>query len=229
MKKTILTTLIGALMMFSAEAAVITFTGGTATDANNNTHVTTQNGIYFNIVSYVESGFQLNYVSSTGDYSPQTVGSYYYGSDNDVIHGHWVSGLESIDIHSINGSTFDLNYFIITSNTQHGGAPASGHEHIYVQGYRNGAAVTAPYMLPSEDWGIGEVSNIILNNEFDNIDLFRIYGEGAFCFGMDAFYINEAAPNVEGVIIGQPVIPEVSTSMLLPLGLAALLIVRRRN
>jgi hypothetical protein len=228
MKKTILATLIGALMMFSAKATVITFTGGTAIDADNIPHVTSETDTFYNIASYVESGFQLNYVVSSGSYSPQTIGNY-YGSSNDVIHGHWTGGLTSIDISSVNGSTFDLNYFIITSNTSHGGGHATGDEHIYVQGYRNGSAVTASYLLPIEDWGIGEVSNIILNNEFDNVDLFRIYGEGAFCFGMDAFYINESAPNVEGVIIGQPAIPEISTSMLLPLGLAALLIIRRRN
>lgn len=227
MKKTILTLLIGALMTFSAKAAVITFTGGTATDAYNNTYVTTEHGTYYNIVSYVENGFEMRYVSSSNNYNAQTVGEY-YGSENDVIHGHWFGGLESIDISNINGSTFDLNYFIITSNTSQGGGHATGNEHIYVQGYRDGVAVTAPYMLPSEDWGIGEVSNIILNSEFDNVDLFRIYGEGAFCFGMDAFYINEAAPNVEGVIIGQPAIPELGVTTLLPLGLAMLMLVRRR-
>ena len=227
MKKTILTTLISALMLFSAKATVITFTGGTAIDANNIPHVTTQDWTYSNIVSYVESGFQLNYVVSSGSYFPQTVGNY-YGSSNDVIHGHWMGGLTSIDISSVNGTTFDLNYFIITSNTAHGGGHATGEEHIYVQGYRNGTAVTAPYLLPVEDWGINEVSNIILNNEFDNIDLFRIYGEGAFCFGMDAFYINESAPNVEGVIIGQPIIPEVGVPTLLPIGFAMFMLIRRR-
>ena len=228
MKKTILTLLISALMTFSAKATVITFTGGTAIDANNITHVTSETDTFYNIASYVESGFQLNYVVSSGSsYFPQTVGNY-YGSSNDVIHGHWTGGLTSIDISSVDGSTFDLNYFIITSNTAHGGGPATGDEHIYVQGYRNGSAVTAPYMLPIEDWGIGEVSNIILNNEFDNVDLFRIYGEGAFCFGMDAFYINESAPNVEGVIIGQPVIPELGVNTLLPLGLAMFMLIRRR-
>lgn len=227
MKKLATLLLIGALSIFSAKAAVITFTGGTATDAYNNTYTTTENGIYYNIVSYVEQGFEMRYVSSTDNYNAQTIGDY-YGSHNDVIHGHWFGGLESIDIRNINGSTFDLNYFIITSNTAHGGGPATGDEHIYVQGYRNGVAVTAPYLLPSEDWGIGEVSNIILNNEFDNIDLFRIYGEGAFCYGMDAFYINEAAPNVPGVVIGQPAIPEPGVTTLLPLGLALLLLARRR-
>jgi hypothetical protein len=38
----------------------------------------------------------------------------------------------------------------------------------------------------------------------------------------------EAAPNVEGVIIGQPAIPEVGVPTLLPLGLAMFMLVRRR-
>jgi hypothetical protein len=228
MKKTILPLLIGALMTFSAKAAVISFTGGTVTDQYNVTSTTTGGSMYFNVVSYVENGFQLNYVSSSGNYNAQTIGDY-YGTSNDVIHGHWLGGLESIDIFNVSGSTFDLNYFIITSNTSIGGGHSTGDEHIYVQGYRNGQAVTAPYLLPSDDWGIDTVANVILSNEFDNIDLFRIYGEGAFCFGMDAFYINEAAPNVEGVIIGQPAIPEPNVTTLLPLGLATLLLIRRRN
>lgn len=226
--KTITTLLLSVLASLSLKAAVISFTGGTATDAYGNTYTTTANNTtYYNIVSYVEQGFKMEYVSSSNNYSFQTVGDYYWSS-NDVIHGHWSGGLQSIDISNVSGSTFDLNYFIITSNTAIGGGHATGAEHIYVQGYRNGAAVTAPYLLPSEDWGIGSVSNIILNNEFDNIDLFRIYGEGAFCFGMDAFYIDQAAPNVEGVVIGQPVIPELGTSTLFPLGLAILLLARRR-
>ena len=60
-------------MTFSAKAAVITFTGGTATDAYNNTHVTTEHGTYFNIVSYVENGFEMRYVSSSNNYNAQTV------------------------------------------------------------------------------------------------------------------------------------------------------------
>ena len=47
MKKLATLLLISALMMFSAKAAVITFTGGTATDAYNNTYTTTENGIYY--------------------------------------------------------------------------------------------------------------------------------------------------------------------------------------
>jgi hypothetical protein len=97
---------------------------------------------------------------------------------------------------------------------------------IYVQGFRNGSAVTASYLLPGEDWGMSSTSDIVLSSEFDNIDLFRISGSGAFCFGMDAFYINQAAP-VEGISIGSPTIPE-SSSVFLG-GLGMLILFRRKR
>ena len=224
MKRILTTLLLGALLTCSSLATVITFTGGTALDANGNTHVTSQDQTYFNIVSYTENGFELDYMTN-GNYQSQTVGNY-YGQGNDVIHGHWTSGLQSIDIKNVAGYAFDLNYFIITSNTSHGGGEATGSEQVYVQGYRNGSTVTSSYLLPSEDWGLQTTTNIILNSEFDNIDMFRISGSGAFCFGMDAFYINQAAP-VEGPALGNTTIPETSSMLLGSLGMIILL--RRRR
>lgn len=223
--KKILTLLIGALLASSAYATVITFTGGNAIDQYGNIYVTNQDYTYYNIVSYTENGYQLDYVTD-GNSQSQTVGNY-YGTANDVIHGHWIGGLQSIDVKSTTvGYTFDLNYFTITSNTEFGGGHASGNEEIYVQGYRNGSAVTSSYRLPSEDWGMATTSDIVLGSEFNNIDLFRISGGGAFCFGMDAFYINQAAP-VEGIAIGGPSIPETSSTLLGALGIITLL--RRRR
>jgi hypothetical protein len=183
--KKILILLIGALLTSSAYGTVVDFTGGIATDPNGNTFITSQNQTFYNIVSYVEDNYELKYITN-GSYSAQTVGNYYY-TGNDVIHGHWFDGLQSIDIRNINNNTFDLNYFTITSNTERGGGPASGNEHISVQGFRNGSAVTNSYLLPSEDWGMNSTSDVLLGNEFDQVDLFRISGYGAFCFGMDAF------------------------------------------
>jgi len=222
--KRILTLLIGALLASSAYATVISFTGGTATDANGNLYTTAANQTYYNIVSYTENGYELDYVSN-GNYNAQAVGNY-YGTDNDVIHGHWFGGLQSIDVKNIEGATFDLNYFTITSNTSQGGGPHTDDEMIYVQGFRNGSAVTGSYLLPGEDWGMSSTSDIVLSSEFDNIDLFRISGSGAFCFGMDAFYINQAAP-VEGIAIGSPSIPESSSALLGGLGM--LVLFRRRR
>jgi hypothetical protein len=134
--------------------------------------------------------------------------------------------LQSIDVKNVEGATFDLNYFTITSNTSQGGGSHTDDEMIYVQGFRNGSAVTGSYLLPGEDWGMATTSDIVLSSEFDNIDLFRISGSGAFCFGMDAFYINQAAP-VEGIAIGSPSIPESSSALLGGLGM--LVLFRRRR
>jgi hypothetical protein len=231
--KKILILLIGALLTSSAYGTVVDFTGGIATGSNGNTFITSQSQTFYNIVSYVEDNYELKYITN-GSYSMQTVGNYYY-TGNDVIHGHWLDGLQSIDVRNINNSAFDLNYFTITSNTERGGGPASGNEHISVQGYRNGLAVTNSYLLPSEDWGMNTTSDVLLSNEFDQIDLFRISGYGAFCFGMDAFYINEAAPVNVGVVIGDvtpqtPIdasIPETSSLVLGALGM--LLLFRRKR
>lgn len=222
MKKIIPPLLLAAtLLISSAYATVITFTGGNALDANGNIYVTSTDYTYSNIVSYTENGFKLDYVT-TSNYQSQTVGNY-YGTNNDVIHGHWTGGLQSIDVKSTTvGTTFDLNYFTITSNTSQGGGAHTDLEQIYVQGYRNGSAVTGSYLLPGEDWGMASTSDIVLSSEFDNVDLFRISGSGAFCFGMDAFYINQAAP-VEGITIGAPNIPEASSVLLGGLGMLALL------
>jgi hypothetical protein len=230
MKKIIPPLLIaGALLISSAYATVITFTGGNALDANGNIYITAADSTYYNIQSYTENGYELDYIT-TGNYQAQTVGNYYY-TGNDVIHGHWSGGLQSIDVKSISGATFDLNYFTITSNTSQGGGPHTGNEQIYVQGYRGGEAVTGSYLLPGEDWGMNTTSDIVLSSEFDNVDLFRISGSGAFCFGMDAFYINESAPaNVNaggGFVIGNPgidpSIPESSSALIGGLGLLTLL------
>jgi len=224
MKRIIPPLIVGALLLCNAFATVITFTGGTALDPYGNSHTTNANNVYFNTSTYIENGFRLDYITS-GSYQMQPVGDY-YGTGNDVIHGHWTSGLQSIDVKSTTvGATFDLNYFILTSNTSHGGGDATGLETVYVQGYRNGSAVTGSYLLPSENWGLETTKNVVLDSSFDNIDLFRISGSGAFCFGMDAFYLNESAPvqGVEPLSLPGNNIPETSAAVLGGLGMLTLL------
>lgn len=228
MKKVILLFLVSIIVACNINAAVITVAGGVATNTDNITYTVEVGSTYYDIVTYVESNFQLNYEHTTGSYSPPTI-QQYYDEPNNILQINWTGGKHSIDILNVNGSIFDLNFFLLTSIATDSKGTAGGREHLYVQGYRYGQAVTAPYLLPTNSNGIITTDNILLSNEFDNIDLFRIFGEGAFNFGIDAFYINEAAPNVEGVVIGQPAIPEPGVTTLLPLGLAALLLIRRRN
>jgi hypothetical protein len=158
----------------TAQGVVIDFTGGTLSAGD--TH-------------YEENGFQIDAVG--GD---MEVGDY-YGVGNDVLHAHWIFGLTELTVSKIGGGTFDLNYFIITSNTHTGGGTASGTEQTYIT--RDGGL--DPILLPAEDWGF-PATQIFLPSSYDNISSFSFHSTNdVFCFGMDEFYINEAAPASSGV------------------------------
>ncbi|MCU0923364.1 MAG: hypothetical protein MUF16_24085, partial [Burkholderiaceae bacterium] len=103
----------GATMMLAlaatSQAAVITFDGGT---------------VFGGGTSYEEDGFRLTIVGGAASFGD------YYGVGNNVVHAHWAAGdfgtVTAVEITKVGGGTFDLNYFILTSNTFTGGAPASG-------------------------------------------------------------------------------------------------------
>ncbi len=187
-----------------SSAAVIDFTGGTATLVGGGTGVTTPGNELFSPVDYyVENGFKLDFINTSGG------GGYvgdYYGTDttgqyNDVIHGHWAPNhgdLTSIEITKVGGGTFDLNYFILTSNTQVGGDGATGLERAYINAWVGGI-ITYSQLLPPESWGWFQGTNpqINLGSQFDAVDKvsFSVTND-VYCFGMDMFYIDEPAPNV---------------------------------
>lgn len=160
-----------------AQAAVVTFTGGTVVGG----------GDY-----YDQAGFRLDVIGDTGFFSD------YYGAGNEVIHAHWATGLygsaTAIEITKIGGGTFDLNYFILTSNTDTGGSTASGSEMAWVEGFVGGVSTGAPVLLPPEDWGF-PATQIFLGSNFDAVDTVRFFVTNAVdCFGMDEFYIDEEPP-----------------------------------
>jgi hypothetical protein len=101
----------------------------------------------------------------------------------------------SVEITKIAGGTFDLNYFVLTSNTDDGGYLASGNEQAYVEGFNSNVSTGAPVLLPSEDWGF-PVTQIYLGSAFDAVDKVVVFVTNRVdCFGMDEFYIDEAAPD----------------------------------
>jgi hypothetical protein len=195
-----------------APAAVVTFTGGTITKNDGSTVVTNGSFSDQDVDFYTEVGFVLDYVGA-GGFSAH-VGNY-YGTGNDVIHGHWGGGLTSIDIYKAGGGTFDLNYFVLTSNTRSGGGPHTGNETVTIEGFLNGASTGTAFLLPPEDWGFPAV-DVFMSTNFDLVDRVKIVGSNSFCYGMDEFYIDQAAP-----------VPEPTSGALLALGLGGLIALRR--
>jgi hypothetical protein len=203
---------LSVVMTSLAPAAVVTFTGGTITSNNGSTSVTNGSFVQENVDFYTESGFVLDYIG--GSNFSSNVGTYYGGS-NDVIHGHWGMGVSSIDIYKAGGGTFDLNYFVLTSNTQMGGGPHTGNESVTIEGFLNGASTGTAFLLPPEDWGFPAV-DVFMSTNFDLVDRVKIVGSNSFCYGMDEFYIDQAAP-----------VPEPTAGALLALGLGGLIALRR--
>ncbi len=185
----------------TAQAAIVDFTGGTATLSDGTTVVTDNSAVYgppgwgdpgtLGVDYYDENGFRLDFVGDHG-----IIGDYYHVG-NAVIHAHWATGsygaLTSILVTKIDGTPFDLNYFILTSNTDFGGGPASGNEQVWINA-SNGFS----QLLPTDDWGFaGANPQIFLGANFDNIAWFSFTASNLVdCFGMDNFYIDEPAPSV---------------------------------
>ncbi len=210
-----------------ASASVIDFTGGTVTQWSGATGTTDTGNIFESVDFYEEDGFRLDFVGAEGDPFESIVGAY-YGPGNDVVHGHWgtgdFGGLTEIKVSQIDGTPFDLNYFVLTSNTDQGGSPSSGLEEAYINASANGTDISYSMLLPDDDWGFdGGNPQILLGSEFDDIFWFSFTVANAVdCFGMDNFYIDEPAPPVDPV-------PEPSVLLLLGSGIVALAGRRRRK
>jgi hypothetical protein len=191
--------MITALAPLSARAVQINFTGGTVTRMDATTETTNNNVLWDNVDYYEEGGFKLDFIGNTGggDSFAANIGNY-YGAGNDVIHGHWGKGsfgdLTQIKVTKADSSAFDLNYFVLTSNTETGGSFASGNERAFIHASIDGINESFSQLLPSEDWGF-PATQIFLGSEFDGIKSFWFTAENKVdCFGMDNFFINEPAP-----------------------------------
>ena len=209
-----------------AQAVLIDFTGGTVYQFGGATF-TTNNAINVDDVDYYEEdGVKFDFIGPSGDPFSYNIGDY-YAVGNDVIHGHWAAGsfgdMESIRVEKLDNTSFDLNYFKITSNTDCGGCDASGSEEVYINALSNGVDISFSMLLPSDDWGFaGPNSEIYLGTEFDGIKAFSFtYGSGAEGFGLDEFFIDQEAP--------PPAVPVPAAVWLFGSGLLGLVGIARRK
>ena len=188
-----------ALLGFSisANATQINFTGGTVTRNNGSKQTTNNSSVWDNVDYYEEGGFKLDFISGGAGGFESIIGNY-YGGGNDVIHGHWgtgnFGGLTKIKVTKLDNTAFDLNYFVLTSNTDRGGGLASGNEKAFIHASIDGITSSYSQLLPSENWGFPG-TQIFLGSQFDNIKAFWFTAENDIdCFGMDSFFIDEPPP-----------------------------------
>ncbi|MGI5308232.1 PEP-CTERM sorting domain-containing protein [Rheinheimera sp. WS51] len=231
MKQFLLNLILSGALAFSAfsNAAIIDFSGGTAYLGNGGTCAVSDSASCNNVDYYEEDGFIFDFIGSH-----EFIGDY-YGASNAVVHAHWSNALSAMEIKKIGGGFFDLNYFILTSNTSVGGGWATGDEETYVEAWSGGVMLERMLLTP-DTWGFVGINNvgsplqtdpqIFLSANFDAVDTVRftsastVHGQpghvhDAFCFGMDMFYIDQAAPIAEGV-------PAPATLALFGLGLMGL-------
>src|SRR5690606_141353 len=168
---------------------------------------------YSSVTVYTESNFRM--VVSPEDASV-TIGDY-YGVKEGVIHGHWKAmggNMERLYFSRESGEAFDLNYYVLTTNSEYGGAPATGAEDTYIIASKNGVTESSRAKLPAEDWGIDKVREIYLGPEFDGIKTFWFYSEGGtYCFGMDKFYVDldPPAPSTpDAIVVGSGTVDDLT-------------------
>ncbi len=229
--------LCSCLLVASANAAVIDFTGGTVY-LNDGTTTTTNNSTSFqNVSSYEEDGFRLEFLFSSPPTAFSSIVGDYYNTGNDVFHAHWDSGpfgeVSEIRVTKIDGSTFNLGGFRVSTNTAEGGGPSDGNELTWV----NSSKASNIFSVTPDSWGLGSGTDPLItiansNDLFADISWFSFTNDAlssAVGLGLDNFFLDEPG-DADGVDPTQPSpVPEPSGLALLGLGLIGLSVVRKRK
>jgi hypothetical protein len=201
----------------SAQASLITFTGGTVTQNSGSTGVTNNAINWDDVQSYQEAGFLFTFIGTDSAFS-SNVGDF-YEVGNDVLQGHWATGgfgyLTQIRLTRADGGAFSLGGFDIVANTDVGGGPASGNEQVFLHASADGSSDDFAQLLPSKDTGF-PATPFALGNPFSNVRAIWFDVTGA----SDSFGIDNLQANA---------IPEPGSLALLGVGAFGLWATRRRT
>lgn len=215
MTKHALTACVAATMLLlacasPAHAALVTFTGGTVSLNDGWAGMTNNEFVFSNVANYEENGFRFYTLASEG-YAGD-----YYRVGNDVLHSDWrddgAPGTPAILGYKGDVSAFDLNRFLLTTNSANFYGDASGSERIYIHASQDGATSSFSMLLPVENWGFPG-TEIVLGAQFKHIKAFWFTAESGVGFGIDNVFIDEQGPAD---------VPEPGTLGLLALALAGL-------
>ncbi len=239
----VMVALFSATIVSTASAVQIDFTGGTVY-LNDGTTATTNNSVSFqNVWKYEEDGFSLEFIFgvTTPDIFSSITGDY-YSTGNDVIHGHWSGNdnqptgpfgqVDEIRVSKIDGNTFDLGGFRVSTNTAIGGSISDGNELTWI----NSSKANQLFSVTPDSWGLGAgpdplISIAASNIFFDDIDWFSFTNDAsssAVGLGLDNFFLDEPG-DPAGQDPTNTVVPEPSTFLLLGGGLAGLAFYARRR
>lgn len=221
-------------MTTSASATVIDFTGGTVELNSGATTTTNNSAVHHDVASYVEDGFKFEFMfSSTPPPTFSSIIGDYYRTGNDVVHWHWddaFGNVTEVRVSKVDGTTFDLGGFRVSTNTSKGGGSSTGGEQVSI----NTSKADSIFNVASDSWGLGAGPDPLItiadsNALFDDINWFSFTNDDlstAVGMGLDNFFIDEAG-EVGGT---DPTVsvPEPGSLALLAAGLFGLRFSRRR-